>query len=116
MTQTNKNILLYKEESQFFLTVYKLVDGYCGVITDGLHTLWRKDFLCLEAANKKSLAIFESLILMDKYLFLSEKYYKESRYYDSIGNEKETQAYLKKAFFYRDKYNNSRGLQIISNN
>lgn len=115
MTEINNNILLSKKERQFFLTVYKLIDGYCGVVTDGLHALWRKDFLCLQAANKKSLVVFESLVLMDKYLFLSEKYYKESRYYDSIGNEKEAQAYLKKSFFYTDKYYNSKGLRIVRN-
>lgn len=109
---TNKE-LLCKQESQFFLTVYKLVVGYCGVITDGLHTLWRKDFSCPETANKESLRVFNSILLTDQYLSLSEKYYKEYRYYQSVADDKEAQVYLKKAFVYKDKYYKSKGLDYL---
>lgn len=110
------NDIFSKEKNQIFLSVYSLVDGYCGVVRDSVHTLWRKDFKSLEAAKKKTLTIFNQILLMEKYLFLSEKYYKAFRYYESIGDEKEAKVYLKKAFSYGDKYNNSKGLQIISEN
>lgn len=109
----NTEYIVYKEESNFKVRVYKLEDGYCGEVRDSIHKLWSKDFKSEEKAIKKSLYIFKSIVLADKYLSLSEKYYQQSRYYYSIGDEKEEQAYLKKTFLYKEKYDASKGAEFF---
>jgi hypothetical protein len=112
MQKTNE--VFKKEENGFLLTVYKIQGGYSAVIRDSLHALWRKDFSCPETAQSTALTILRNICLTVEYLSLSEKYYKESRYYQSVGDEEESEAYMKKAFFYKEKYQSSKGLEILS--
>jgi hypothetical protein len=114
MEQTTNKELFCKQENGLSVTVYKIGSSYHGVITDSFHSLWRKDFTCPETATKKSLRVFNEIILTGKYLSLSEKYYNESRYYESMEDEKEAAVYLAKAFVYKEKYYTSKGLKYFS--
>ncbi len=111
--ENNKN-LLEQEEKGFVLWVYQIKGGYSAVISNKAHTLWRKDFNCAEKVQEAGLFMLKSLCLTDEYLYLSEKYYADSQYFNSVGDEQEAKASLKKAFLYKDKYHASKGLELLS--